>query len=231
MLCLPITSIERKIEKPTKKSPPLSLEMQIFSKTTKKRGDVERFIKQGFYKSYAAEISITMPYLLAVNNGKFRAALGIRSAKQPLFIEQYLELPIEQTPLLRDEKISRNEIVEIGHLYSNAQRFTIPLFLVSAISLFYCGFKYMAFSGTDRVLSIISRIGLECHYLVDATQGALNHSSDDNWGSYYSTSPKVVLLSLAQVIKVIDGGPIYQNLFDQLDTKIAEVCLSLKGIK
>ena len=104
------------------------IDMAIYGLTCPQRQEVESFIINGYKKAFDAKISVTMPYLLAVKKGKLKAVLGIRSANHPLFIEQYLQGPIEQ--LLRAHNINakRREIAEIGNLYSNAQRFTVPLF-------------------------------------------------------------------------------------------------------
>jgi hypothetical protein len=203
-----------------------SFNMDVFSKNCAGRLAAEQFIKQGFKKTYGANISISMPQVLTVKTGNFKAALGIRSANSPLFIEQYLPCPIEKTSALANENIARERIVEIGCLYSNANRFTIPLFLVTAISLFYQGYSHLVFSGTHKVLNIISKAGIDFTHLCNAKQSLLS-PSDDDWGSYYETQPKVALVALSNVIKAINKQPRYQKLFDSLEIKIAHVCNKL----
>ncbi|MDX2369193.1 MAG: thermostable hemolysin [Colwellia sp.] len=204
-----------------------SFSMDVFSQNSIGRVAAEQFIKQGFKKTYRANISISMPQVLTVNTGKFKAALGIRSAKSPLFIEQYLPCPIEKMTALVNENIPRESIVEIGCLYSNANRFTIPLFIVTAISLFYQGYSHLVFSGTEKVLNIISKAEIDATHLCDAKQSLLTPSSDD-WGSYYETQPKVTLIALSSVIKTINKQPRYQKLFNSLDIKIAHICKKLE---
>jgi len=204
-----------------------SFDMDVFSKNCAGRLAAEQFIKQGFKKTYSANISISMSQVLTVKTGHFKAALGIRSANSPLFIEQYLPCPIEKSSALVNENIPRERIVEIGCLYSNANRFTIPLFLVTAVSLFYQGYSHLVFSGTDKVLNITSKAGVDFTHLCDANQSLLN-PSDDDWGSYYETQPKVVLVTLSNVIKAINKQPRYQKLFDSLEIKVAQVCNKLE---
>jgi hypothetical protein len=229
MMMYPTIDVKKEISEAVgirvKKSPDL-FSMQVFHKNSVGRIDAENFIKQGFSKAYGANISLSMPQILTVKNGNFKAALGIRSAKEPLFIEQYLNTPIEQTHALIKENIARSNIVEIGSLYSNAIRFTLPLFLVTAVSLFYKNYQYLTFAGTSHVLNILSKAGVEYSTLCDAKKHALTPSSDD-WGSYYETSPKVVVVSLASVLEVIDKQVKYQNLFKSLEKKIADVCQQL----
>lgn len=203
-----------------------TLSMDVYSEIEEGRAEVEAFIKHGFQKSYEANISISMPFLLSVSEGKLKAALGIRSASSPLFIEQYLDVPIDELDLFKSQQVQRGDIVEIGSLYSNSNRFTVPLFLVTAISLFCLGFKYMTFAGTSKVIRIISKAGINCDYICDANAELLNES-DDEWGSYYETSPKVVAVSLSDVAQVVDSHPYYHKLFQGLANEIAKTCKNL----
>jgi hypothetical protein len=200
--------------------------MDVYSENEEGRAEVEAFIKHGFQKSYEANIPITMPFLLSVSEGKLKAALGIRSASSQLFIEQYLDVPINELDLFKSQQVQRGDIVEIGSLYSNSNRFTVPLFLVTAISLFCLGFKYMTFAGTSKVIGIISKAGIKCDYICDANAELLNES-DDEWGSYYETSPKVVAVSLSDVTQVVDSHSYYHKLFQGLANEIAKTCKNL----
>ena len=211
----------------TRTSP--ALDMDIHSVDSAERSQAENFIKAGFKKSYGAIISVSMPQILTVENGKLKAALGIRSAKSPLFIEQYLSVPVEQLNILASEKIRRNEIVEFGSLYSNANRFTIPLFLVTAVSLYCRNYKYLVFSGTEQVLTILKKAGVNFSYVCDADQNLLA-ASDDDWGSYYQADPKVVLVSLSKVMRVIDKQPRYKKLFETLEQKLAFVYNKMESV-
>ncbi|ASP48975.1 thermostable hemolysin [Cognaticolwellia beringensis] len=203
-----------------------TLSMDVYSENEEGRAEVEAFIKHGFQKSYEANIPITMPFLLSVSEGKLKAALGIRSASSQLFIEQYLDVPINELDLFKSQQVQRGDIVEIGSLYSNSNRFTVPLFLVTAISLFCLGFKYMTFAGTSKVIGIISKAGIKCDYICDANAELLNES-DDEWGSYYETSPKVVAVSLSDVAQVVDSHSYYHKLFQGLANEIAKTCKNL----
>jgi hypothetical protein len=216
---------QQPLSQPTQVS--TSFNMDVFSQSCTGRVAAEQFIKQGFKKAYNADISIPMPQVLTVNTGDFKAALGIRSANSSLFIEQYLPRPIEKMSALVNENIPRDNIVEIGCLYSNANRFTIPLFIVTAISLFYQGYSHLVFSGTDKVLNIISKADIDFTHLCDAKQSLLTPSSDYS-GSYHKTNPKVALIALSNVIKTINKQPRYQKLFESLDVKIAHVCHQLE---
>ena len=59
--------------------------------------------------------------------------------------------------------IKRENITEIGYLCSNSDNFTISLFLITVVSLFCNGYEHIVFAGTDHVVKLISKIGIECH--------------------------------------------------------------------
>ena len=99
---------------------------------SKDREEVERFITDIYAKSYNAEISVHYPILMSVRDeaGKLLAATGFRPAQsEPLFLEQYLDAPIEAVL-----NAPRSQIVEIGNLAS--QGGGASLFLFAALAAY-----------------------------------------------------------------------------------------------
>jgi hypothetical protein len=221
------TLSESSISKTKAGNQKFNFDIQVAGLGSKKRSEIEQFIRQGFLKSYQAKVSVNMPHLLALCNGSYKAALGIRSGQDTLFIEQYLTSAIEQQSVFVKNNIDRKNIVEIGHLFSNNQRFTIPLFMITAVSLFYMNYKYMVFSGTEKVVNIIAKSGVHCTDLCNAQQNKIQASTDE-WGSYYATKPKVIAVSLSDVIALIGKNPTYQAMFQSLDKQIAQTCQQLR---
>jgi len=205
----------------------LNFDIQLAPIDSKNRNEIEIFIKQGFAKAYDAKISITTPHLLALSNGNYKAALGIRSGHDKLFLEQYLSGSIEQQSVFKDHNIKRQDIVEISHLFSNAKRFTIPLFMVTAVSLFYLNYSHLVFSGTEKVIKLISNAGVPNTLIGNADQNKIATSTDD-WGSYYSTNPKIITVSLSEVMSLITRQPLYTKMFQSLDGQIAKICQQLR---
>lgn len=205
----------------------LNFDIQLASVNSQHRNEIEVFIKQGFAKTYDAKISITTPYLLALSNGNFKAALGIRSGREELFLEQYLSGTVEQQGIFIDNKIKREEIVEFSHLFSNAKRFTIPLFMVTAVSLFCRNYKYLVFSGTEKVINLLDHAGVPSTFIGNAEHSKIPTSTDD-WGSYYCTNPKIMAVSLLEVMSVISNQPLYRKMFQSLDDQIAKICQQLR---
>ena len=205
----------------------LNFEIQLASLDSEHRDEIETFIKQGFLTAYNAKVSITTPHLLALTNGNYKAALGIRRGHDNLFLEQYISGSIDQQPVFMDNHIKRQEIVEISHLFSNAKRFTIPLFMVTAVSLFCHEYKYLVFSGTEKVINIIGKSGVPYDVIGIAEQNKIKTSADD-WGTYYSTNPKIISVSLSEVMSLIAKHPLYQKMFQSLDGQIAKICQQLR---
>ncbi|MBT1449295.1 thermostable hemolysin [Glaciecola sp. XM2] len=197
-----------------------AFDIDLFALNDDGRHEAQHFIKSGYLKAYNANIEVTSPWLLAINNGQYKAALGIRPAIETLFLEQYLSLPVEQVLSLHNKVAMRSEIAEISNLYSNANKFTIPLFLTTAVSLYCNQYTYMVFSATEHVLTLISKTGISHTLLGKADESLLLHSTND-WGTYYSTNPKVVSLNLLEVMSVISSSKLFMNMFSGLEPRIA----------
>jgi hypothetical protein len=206
-----------------------TITVEALGKYCDKRATVERFIQGGYLQAYQAHISVTTPYLIALEKGALKSALGVRSAKQRLFTEQYLDSSIEQTLSAMGVGVKRNQIAEIAHLYSNAKVFTVPLMLVTAVALKYKGFSTMVFTGTENVINLISKTGIQVHELASANLDRLKHTSD-NWGSYYDTKPMVACIALQDVLKVIQANPKFFAMFEELSAQVAGVVAQMEAL-
>lgn len=165
------------------------------------REAIEQFIHAGFVRSYEADVQSFLPLLLGIKTQQIRAAVGVRRATSSLFIEQYLTADI--TALLAQQNIflERTEIAEMGNLYSQSHRFTLPLIITVVMALYLTGVQQLIFSGTEKVRQLLSTLGFPMRYLADATPEKLSlHSSD--WGSYYDHQPQVMALDIEASIKV-----------------------------
>ncbi len=178
------------------------------------RRQVETFIANGFATHYNAHICSFMPVLIALEVNGVKAAVGARCAFEshathPLFIEQYLTVPVEKALLEVGITVSRQEIAEVGNLFSSASRYTLPLLLSLFILLKNSGTEYLVFSATAKLQKMLDAAALPLVTLADADKAKLM-SKGDNWGSYYETTPKVMSLSLRDVTRhVTANGPLH----------------------
>lgn len=197
-------------------------DVNLYSQTHHERKAIEAFIQHGFEHTYRASISVTMPMLLAIKQGNFKAALGLRTASSPLFVEQYLDEPIENAIQNTEVKATRNYIVEVGHLYSNHTKFALPLLLTTGISLFAVGQKTVVFCATAHVKKLITQAGIPLVELCQANQQKLVNSGEF-WGSYYQTSPSVIAISTSDIVQAVLANQLYLQMFNAMATRIQTV--------
>jgi hypothetical protein len=196
-----------------------TLRVELIRQQDPLRHTAERFIKAGFAKAYSADIDVSMPTIIALQKAQFKAALGVRSAQQALFVEQYLSLPIEHALARLGITAKRNEIAEIGHLYSNTSSFTLSLLIVTALVLRKQQYKSMVFTATSQLASLFHKFGLKPTFLAEADPTKLS-ASPQNWGTYYATAPKVMVLQLDEVEALIQSDRLFKRMADSLQAQI-----------
>lgn len=211
----------------SKERVPFDMDVCFFS-DAKKREEISTFIRDGYQKSFDADISVTMPALLYIEDKNLKAALGMRGGKETFFVQQYLDKPIIECVKGYLPKVAVEQLVEIGSLYSNSNRFTIPLFMVTAVTAYLLGKKALILCGTQHVLELLSKSGVEFYKLADAKESHLQPSSD-NWGTYYQTKPQVVAVSIDAVMALIEENKFYKKLFNRLAGKTEVTSSKMAG--
>lgn len=179
-------------------------QLQLVKRSDSQRPSIENFIASGFAKAYQADVHSFMPNLLGVSrDGKWQAVLGLRSAVGTrLFIEHYLAAPVEQLLAAQDLKAERFQLIEIGHLYAINRQSLLQLFVLMAYALDQLNYRYLLCAATTQVRAILSRHGIELTELGEAKAEALGEEAA-SWGSYYDTNPKVCVMDLALVTRLI----------------------------
>jgi len=172
--------------------------IDITWKYNSERTKVENFIKDIYAESYGAVINVDYPILMSVRNahGDILAAVGFRYAEEEeLFLEQYTNMAIENVL-----KVSRNKIVEIGNLASAGGGASIFLFTALSSYLSNQGVEYAALTGTESLYKTFKKMGLNPTNICNAKIELLKNNNE-YWGSYYDTSPKVIVGSLLEGFK------------------------------
>ena len=172
------------------------------------RAILEDFISERYLATYGATLSQFMPRLFALNSTIDPAqhmligALGVRPATQTLFLERYLDHPIEtMIGKTLGTSVNRHQIVEVGHFAgapasigakgradAGTARAMITL-LTSA--LFHEGFRWVVFTGTVGLRNAFSRLKLNPIDLGPADPTRLAENELHQWGSYYEGMPRV----------------------------------------
>ncbi|MEH6472182.1 MAG: thermostable hemolysin [Halopseudomonas sp.] len=161
------------------------------------RRQVARFIQRCFHHDYDASIEVYADHLIALvdNEQQIQAAVGYQSAATgALFLEQYFDLPIEQTlSQTSATKVSREQILEVGNLASCSSGWTRQLILSLAPFYYQQGFEWLVITVTPRVLNSFHKlgIGLELIPLAAADPDRLQQDPA-RWGRYYQEQPLVM---------------------------------------
>lgn len=159
-----------------------------------RRAAGEAFIAEIFRRRHGAELHRFAPNLVLLErSGRIAAAAGWRSAAdEPLFLESYLDEPVEAAvSRLAGHPVGRARIVEVGHLASDTSGGTVAVILALASHLDRLGFEWVVFTATDELISIFRRLGLPPLAIAAADQRRLGERADD-WGRYYDSRPVVV---------------------------------------
>lgn len=160
-----------------------------------RRVALEDFIRQRFAEHYGARVRHFMPCLLGLHDedGTVQGAVGLRSARRrPLFLERYLDAPVEEAVSLRSGRaIPREEIVEVGNLAAFGSASARLLIVALTDLLVAQGFRWVVFTGTPALLNSFQRLALEPLALAPADPARMGEELAD-WGSYYASRPQLM---------------------------------------
>lgn len=161
------------------------------------RPTLEAFIASRYQQIHGARLRHFLPRLFGAIDagGTLVAAYGVRVADAgPLFLEQYLDQPIEACALDRfGRRAARSQIVEIGNLAGatpGALRALIPAVTAWLLAE---GHEFIAFTGAAPLRNAFGRLGLPLCELATARIECLPEDQRADWGQYYAMNPAVML--------------------------------------
>jgi hypothetical protein len=161
-----------------------------------RRAAVQDFIRDRFAAHYRADVRHFMPCLfgLEADDGSLHGAVGCRSAAvQPLFLERYLDEPIEHAIAARSgEIVERADVVEVGNLAARGAGLSRLLIVALTRLLATEGVRWAGFTGTPALINSFRRLGIALHRLAPADPARLGVDRDE-WGSYYDAGPQVMV--------------------------------------
>lgn len=155
----------------------------------------EDFIAARFGRAYGARVNHFLPHLLGIRDGlaHWQAAAGYAAAGvQTLFLEQYLDQPIERalaTALRRP--IARTGIVEVGNLAAISAGMGRAIIPQLARHLHRLGYIWVVFTATRALRNSFHRLGLRPLALTRADPARLPDCGA-SWGTYYDQDPVVM---------------------------------------
>jgi len=173
-----------------------NIKAAVSDRSAPDRREVEQFIHDVFAKTYGANVQHFMPELVTLRdeNGELVAAFGLRKAdKEPLFLEQYLDAPIETVLSNRfNRTISRHQITEIGNLaVSNPRNAGVLIAHVIQHSL-DIGVEWCVATAHHSLQNGLVKGGRDVFALQAADPERLDVAERQTWGSYYTNVPQVV---------------------------------------
>lgn len=164
------------------------------------RPEFEDFIAARFARAYGARVTHFLPHLLGVRDGlgRWQAAAGYGAANGArLFLEQYLDVPIERALAgALGRAVARAEVVEVGNLAAvsaGAARRLIPQL---ARHLHRLGYRWVAFTATRALRNSFLRLGLQPLAIAPADPLRLADGGS-SWGAYYEQDPIVMAGKIA----------------------------------
>jgi len=163
--------------------------------THPERRAFEQFIAERFSRAYGARLTHFLPHLLGVMDGlaRWQAAAGYAAAgAQALFLEQYLDRPIELAlGAAVGRPIARGSIVEVGNLAAISAGMARALIPQLARHLHRMGYRWVAFTATRALRNSFHRLGLKPLPIAAADRARLADRGL-SWGSYYDQDPVVM---------------------------------------
>lgn len=173
------------------------------------RSRAEAFLEAEYARAFGGRIRAHYPMLMSVRgrDGEVLAAVGFRLASAgPLFLEQYLDEPVEAAIARRlGEPVTRDGVVEIGNLASADPCVSRALFSALAAQLQQLGATYAVATATRQLRRSFERIRFPVTCLAEAEAGRLAQAADD-WGTYYACDPQVVVGPISAALPALHAG-------------------------
>ena len=181
-------------------SAPVPRSLHLVAVDAARRAAVHDFIRDRFAAHYQADVRHFMPCLfgLEADDGSLHGAVGCRSAAtQPLFLEHYLDEPIEDLIAARvGTTVDRTDVVEVGNLAARGAGMSRLLIVALTRLLATEGVRWVGFTGTPALINSFRRLGIALHGLAPADPRRLGVDRDQwraEWGSYYDAGPQVMV--------------------------------------
>jgi Thermostable hemolysin len=163
------------------------------------RSGVEAFLEAAYSHAFRGVIRNHFPYLVSLRDadGSIRAAVGFRFADSGrLYLEQYLDQPVELALAAHFGVVGRPQIAEVGNLAAREPAASLRLFLALARRLHIWGATHVVATATLQLRRTFSRLGLEPTRLTRADPARLADGGA-NWGAYYAREPEVLAGAIA----------------------------------
>ncbi|WP_426015103.1 thermostable hemolysin [Caulobacter sp. DWR2-3-1b2] len=165
---------------------------------------VEAYLEAAYATAFNGVISRHYPTLMSVQDGEGRihAAVGFRfAAAEPLFLEQYLDEPVEAAITRKlAQPVTRCGVAEIGNLGSGSVGASMFLFLALARHLDQHGCTHAVATATRQLRRSFGRVGFETQVLTRAEPSRLGEAATE-WGAYYERDPELLAGAIGPALR------------------------------
>ncbi len=165
------------------------------------RDQAESLVAAVFARAYAARVRSFLPTLMglrAADRGLL-AVCGLRAAASgPLFLERYLDQPVEVTLGNRSGgQASRDRVVEVGNLAVSRPGFAPALIRALTAHLFGGDAEWVVFTAVPALRNAFTKLQVPLLPLADADPARLTLAERQDWGTYYAGNPQVAAVRVA----------------------------------
>jgi len=174
---------------------PATARLRFVDRDDPGRKRLERHIHHCYARTYGADIQQFLPTLVGLEapDGCVLGAMGLRPAAcEPLFLEQYLDAPVEQVLAERlGAPVRREALVELGNLAAGSPGAARTLIVGLSAYLRGARLEWVVLTAVPSVRNAFRRMNL---FLIDlaAADGTRLGPEQARWGSYYVQRPAVV---------------------------------------
>jgi hypothetical protein len=178
------------------------------------RKRIEQFIADRFLVAHGAHLHQFMPLLVALESatGEVLAVAGVRSAQlEPLFLEHYLNAPVERIIAQRLQVDShRQDVVEVGNLAAVRPGSGRYLFAALTDLLVGWNFRWLACTGVAGVVNVLRRLGIDPVCVAPALPDKIPGGAA-GWGNYYDKQPQVMVGEIQRGRRLVEKCGLLQS--------------------
>lgn len=179
--------------------------LKVYEPHTPGRAVVEQFIQIIYAERYGARVPSFTPVLLALESadGSTLAAVGYRRAEnEQLFLEHYLDQPVEQVLFgSAAQAQERKHVVEVAHLVAIKPGAGRIMMVELGKWLRKLGAEWVVSTVTRELRHLFIRMGIAPLALGAASPERLGDEASC-WGDYYSHDPVVLGIALGDTEKL-----------------------------
>ena len=170
------------------------LHLNVATRGDPERQELESYVRAAFAHKHSADVQNFMPALVSFRDASqsLCGVVGLRpAAPGPLYLERYLDAPVERALSTAAGCIVRREqIVEVGNLAARNCRAAMRMVAQLPAYLLAQDYRWIVFTATSTVREILLGFGAPLVELAHAERARVADGADD-WGTYYETDPRV----------------------------------------